>query len=434
MSRAGDEAIREEPATSEAFASEAAAPSARPRSLWRNRDYMLLWSGQAISSTGTQVSQFAFPLLVLFLTGSPAQAGLIGAARAVPYIFLSLPVGALIDRWDRKRVMILCDSGRAIALGSIPVIYAILGTVPIAQLYLAALVEGTLYVLFNIAEVACLPRVVPKEQLPAATGQNSASEITSALVGAPLGGALYAVAHLLPFLADAVSYALSVGSLLLIQTPFQGERTTERRNLRAEIGEGLRWLWNQPLIRFMGFLTGGLNFTSGLTLIIIVIAQRQGASAPIIGLVFTIGSVGGVVGSVIGPAIQKRFRFGAVIITACWIQAVAWLFYVFQPNIWLLGVISAVLFVTGPVYNVVQFSYRLALIPDALQGRVNSIFRLLAFGFIPVGQALTGLLLEWLDVGPTVLVFGACLLVLALAASLNAHVRHARPIEEIKAG
>ncbi|HEY7355716.1 MAG TPA: MFS transporter, partial [Ktedonobacterales bacterium] len=264
MSRAGDETMREEPATSEALTS-AAAPPAAPRSLWRNRDYMLLWSGQAISSTGTQVSQFAFPLLVLFLTGSPAQAGLIGAARTVPYIFLSLPVGALIDRWDRKRVMILCDSGRAIALGSIPVVYAIQGTVPIVQLYLAALVEGTLYVLFNIAEVACLPRVVPKEQLPAATGQNNASEITSYLVGAPLGGALYAVAHLLPFLADAVSYALSVGSLLLIRTPFQGERAAERRNLRAEIGEGLRWLWNQPLIRFMAFLTGGLNFTAGLT-------------------------------------------------------------------------------------------------------------------------------------------------------------------------
>src|SRR5579863_4118795 len=94
------------------------------RSLWRNRDYMLLWSGQAISSVGTQVSQFSFPLLALFLTGSPAQAGLIGASRTVPYIFLSLPVGALIDRWDRKRVMLLCDTGRAIALGSIPVVYA----------------------------------------------------------------------------------------------------------------------------------------------------------------------------------------------------------------------------------------------------------------------------------------------------------------------
>ncbi|HLW03799.1 MAG TPA: MFS transporter [Ktedonobacterales bacterium] len=432
MSGTRDETAQEEPITREALVPAAGQP-ARPESLWRNRDYLLLWSGQAISSVGTNVSQFAFPLLVLFLTGSPAQAGLIGASRTVPYIFLSLPVGALIDRWDRKRVMILCDTGRAIALGSIPVVYAVLGTVSIAQLYLAALIEGTLYVLFNIAEVACLPRVVSKEQLPAATGQNQASEISSVLVGSPLGGALYAFSHLLPFLADAISYVVSVGSLLLIKTTFQGERTVERRKLRDEIGEGLRWLWNQPLIRFMAFLTGGLNFTAGLPLLIIVIAQRQGAPTPVIGLVFTIGAIGGVVGSVIGPAIQKRFRFGTVIIVACWIQAVAWLFYVFQPNVLLLGVISAVLFVSGPVYNVVQFSYRLALIPDELQGRVNSVFRLLAFGFIPIGQALTGVLLQWVDVVPTVLIFGACLIGLAAATTINPHVRHARPLEEVQA-
>jgi MFS family permease len=404
----------------------------KPGPLWRNRDYMLLWSGQAISNVGTQVSQFAFPLLALFLTGSPAQAGFIGAARTIPYIFLSLPVGALIDRWDRKRVMILCDIGRALALGSVPIVYALLGSVPIAQLYLAALIEGTLYVLFNIAEVACLPRVVPKRQLPIATSQNEASQITAAMIGSPLGGALYAFAHLLPFLADAISYTLSVGSLLLIKTPFQGERSAKPRNLRAEIAEGLRWLWNQPLIRFMAFLTGGLNFTAGIILIVIVIAQRQGASSPVIGLVFSIGAVGGILGSLIGPAIQKRFQFGTVIIAACWVQAIVWLFYVFQPNIVLLGIISAALYVTGPIYDVVQFSYRMALIPDELQGRVNSVFRLLAYGFMPLGQALTGLLLQWFDVVPTVLVFGACLTGLALAASLNPHVRQARPLEEIK--
>ena len=420
-------------AGSEEMAATAESTPPQPRSLWRNRDYLLLWSGQAISSVGTNVSGFAFPLLILFLTGSPAQAGLISALRTVPYIFLSLPVGALIDRWDRKRVMLLCDSGRALALGSIPLAYLIWGSVPLAQFYLAALIEGTLYVLFDIAEVACLPRVVPKEQLPAATAQNQASQITAVLAGSPLGGVLYAISHLLPFLADAISYAVSVVSLFLMKTSFQGERTAEQRNLRVEIGEGLRWLWSQPLIRFMAFLTGGLNFTSGLTLIIIVIAQRQGASAPAIGLIFTIGSIGGIVGSLIGPSIQKRFRFGAVIIICCWISSVAWLFYAFQPSLWLLGVISAVIWVTGPVYNVVQLSYRLALIPDALQGRVNSVFRLLAYGFMPLGLALTGLLLQWVDVVPTVLIFGASQIGLAVATTLNPHVRHARPLAEVKA-
>src|SRR5436853_3734320 len=115
----------------------------KPKSLWRNRDYMLLWSGQVVSSVGTQASQLAFPLLILALTRSPAQAGFAGALRALPYLIFSLPAGALIDRWDRKRVMILCDTGRALSMASIP-IALVLGHLTILQLYLVSLVEGSL--------------------------------------------------------------------------------------------------------------------------------------------------------------------------------------------------------------------------------------------------------------------------------------------------
>jgi MFS family permease len=182
------------------------APRKLPR-LWSNRDYMLLWSGQAVSSLGTQVSTIAFPFLVLALTGSLAQAGFMGGLRALPYLIFSLPAGALIDRWDRKRVMIICDGGRALALGSIPVA-VLLGQLTMLQLYLVSAVEGTLFVFFNLAEVACLPRVVPPEQLPAATAQNSATDGTSFLVGPALGGALFGLGQMLPFLGDAVSYTI----------------------------------------------------------------------------------------------------------------------------------------------------------------------------------------------------------------------------------
>src|SRR5579883_3233825 len=421
------------PATNEELTGAEEVNSKRPKSLWLNLDYMLLWSGQMVSNVGTQVSTLAFPLLVLALTHSPAEAGLAGALRGLPYFIFTLPGGALIDRWDRKRVMILCDTGRALSLGSIPLVYAVFGTVPLVQLYLVTFIEGSLFVFFNIAEVACLPRVVTKEQLPAASGQNQASEITAVLAGSPLAGVLYYnVSRLMPFLADAVSYVVSVVSLLFIRAEFQGERTAERRRLLAEIGEGLRWLWNQPLIRFMAVLTGGLNFTSGLFLIIIVIAQRQGATPPTIGFILTIGSIGGIVGSVIGPPIQKRFSFGAVIISMVWLQAISLPFFIIAPNVFLLGVVAAVGWLTGPIYNVVQYSYRLALIPDELQGRVNSVFRLLAFGFIPVGQALTGVLLQWLDVVPTILIFTGCLVALSVAATINPHVRRARPLAEVK--
>src|SRR5258708_2345912 len=112
-----------------------------PPSLWRNRDYLLLWSGQAVSLVGTQGSQLAFPLLILALTHAPAQAGIAGALRALPYLVLSLPAGALVDRWNRKRVMILCDSGRALALGSIP-LALVLGLLTILHVYLVALLGG----------------------------------------------------------------------------------------------------------------------------------------------------------------------------------------------------------------------------------------------------------------------------------------------------
>lgn len=205
----------------------------KPKTLWLNRDYMLLWSGQVVSNIGTQVSQLAFPLLILSLTGSAAQAGFAGALRALPYVIFSLPAGALIDRWDRKRTMILCDTGRAISLASIPIAYA-LGDLTIVQLYLVSAIEGTLFVFFNIAEAACLPRVVPKEQLPAATAQNMATDGITALIGPPLGGALYTAGKFLPFIADAFSYAVSVVSLFFIKVQFQKERVAEPRKLWVE--------------------------------------------------------------------------------------------------------------------------------------------------------------------------------------------------------
>jgi MFS family permease len=396
------------------------------RPLWRNRDYMLLWSGQTVSSVGTGVSRLAFPLLVLDVTHSAAQAGLVGALEALPYVILSLPAGALIDRWDRKRVMILCDIGRALAMGSVPLALA-LGLLTLAQLYVVAAVEGTLYVFFNLAEVACLPRVVTTAQLPTATAQNQATDGVTALISPQAGGALYGALPALPFLADAISYAVSVGSLFLIKAQFQEERSLTRRRLRVEILEGLVWLWRQPLIRYIAFLTGGWNFaTAGSTLFLIVLAQQQGASPVVIGTLFAIGGVGGIVGSILGSPIQRRFRFGPVIIATVWISALVFPLYAIAPNPFWLGAISAALFVTGPIYNVVQFSYRLSLIPDELQGRVNSVFRLLAFGFQPLGLALTGLLIQTIHVLPTILVFSACMLLLALT-TLSPLVRHARP-------
>jgi predicted MFS family arabinose efflux permease len=407
---------------------EATVTAKRPPSLWRNRDYMLLWSGQMVSSIGTEVSTLAFPLLILALTGSPATAGFAGALRALPYLVFSLPAGALIDRWDRKRVMILCDSGRALSMASIPVALAF-GYLSILQIYGVSLIEGTLFVFFNLAEVACLPRVVTKEQLPAASAQHEVSFGITALIGPSLGGALYSVARMLPFLGDAISYAASVGSLFLIRTKFQQERVATRQSIWVDIREGLVWLWKQPLIRFMAILTGGYNLIfPGFTLITIVLAQRQHASSLTIGLIFAAGGIGAIVGAIFASFLQKRLSFAQAIIGATCLIVIATPLYAIAPNAVALGAVAAFNAAIGPLYNVVQFSYRLALIPDALQGRVNSVFRLIAFGGQPLGLALTGLLIQNVGVISTILLCTAGLGILAVATIANKHVRNARSI------
>ncbi|HEU0026114.1 MAG TPA: MFS transporter [Ktedonobacterales bacterium] len=395
----------------------------RRMTLWRNRDFMLLWSGQAVSSLGATITQTAYPLLVWDLSHSAALVGLVGGLSTLPYIFLSLIVGALIDRWDRKRVMIFCDVGRALNLVSVLVVLG-LGRLTVAQICANTLLEGTFYVFFNLAEVSTLPHVVSKEQIPQATAQNEATTGTTVLIGPALGGALYALGRFAPFLADAISYAASVLTLSFIRAPFQDERQEgRRRELLAEIREGLSWLWGQPLIRYLAFLTGGWNFVgAGLIPVLLILVKQQHGSSLLYGTILTIGGIGAIAGSLLAAPIRRRFRFGPTIIVLVWFEALWFPLYAVAPNPLFLGVISACLFMAGPIYNVVQFSYRISMIPDELQGRVNSVFRLLAFGFQPFGFALTGLWIEWFGVTSAILFLSASTLLLAILTSVNKHV------------
>lgn len=401
--------------------------SAAPAPLWRNRDYMLLWCSQTVNVIGTQISQIAYPLLVLALTGSPAQAGFVAAARTVPWLVFALPAGALVDRWNRKRVMMFCSAGSGLALASIAIAYA-LGMLTIWQIVVVSFVEGTFGLVFGLAETSALLHVVTKEQLPTAVAQQNAQYSVAALIGPPLGGALYSISHLLPFLVDSASYILSAGSLGFIRTQFQRVQNVAQRSLLQDIGEGIDWLWRHPLIRFMAFLTGSINVTSGLSLIIIVLATRQGASAPAIGAIFAIAGVGGICGAVLAPKIQRRLSFGHAIIGLCWFFAASFASFAFARTLPAIALLLLIENLVSPTYDTVQYSYRLALIPDALQGRVNSVFRLVALGTQPLGLALTGILLEYSGAEPTVLALAAWLTIVALVTTVNRHVRHAPSI------
>lgn len=400
--------------------------------LWHNRDFMLVWSGQTASALGSSVSAIAFPLLILALTDSPAQAGVAGALRALPYVLLSLPAGALVDRWNIRKVMILCDSGRALALGSIPVALE-MGHLSVAQLYIAATVEGTLFVFYNIASFAAIPRVVPAEQLPAAFAQNEASYYAAAgLLGSTVGGVLYQAGRAVPFAVDAISYLASVLSLVLLRNPMHrapartGVPAPAGRRLSADIIAGLRWMWNQPFIRAMSALYGADSLVSpGSSLILIVLAKQQHASPAAIGAIFSIGAIGGIAGSALGGRIQQWMSFGQTIISVRWIVALLWALYAAAPNTVFLGIITAGLYFLNPIVNVVGMSYSMRLIPEGLHGRVSSIFQLIPSAVTPIGLGLTGVLLQAL--GPTTLLLASSLylLVLAVGATLNTHIRHA---------
>jgi predicted MFS family arabinose efflux permease len=167
-------------------------------------------------------------------------------------------------------------------------------------------------------------------------------------------------------------------------------------------------------------------------LIIIVVAQDQmHASSLVVGLIFTIGGIGGIIGAAIAPWVQKRARFATVIISMMWLWTLLFPLYALAPNPVWLGIVVATAFVSSPVYNVVQMSYRLALIPDELQGRVNSVFRLIAFAGQPIGLAVTGFLLEAFNPLVTVLAFMALQAVVSILATINPHVRNAKPLSEL---
>ncbi|GAC1566349.1 MAG: MFS transporter [Ktedonobacteraceae bacterium] len=373
----------------------------KKHSLWHNRDFLLLWSAQTVSVIGTNVSRLAMPLLVLALTHSPAQAGFMTAIRQIPYLLFSLPAGALVDRWNRKVTMILCDLLRWLALGSVPLAFA-LGHLTLVHLYIVAFVEGTAYVFFSLAQIAALPQVVASEHLPRAYALDTTTEYVGMLLGPSLGAFIISLVPLvemgtiLAYLSDSVSYLVSIVSLLFIRVSFQMERATEkRRALYKEIAEGLRFLWGQRLLRIMALLTMTVNFLlSPVTLVIIVLARGAlHIDVQVLGFVLSAEGVGGVLGGVVAPWVRAHLRFGQIIIGSVIVWAGAVLMLALAPSALLLIMGAGLIGLLWPLYGVTLVTYRLSLTPDILQGRVNSAFRFLSYGSEPLGAAIGGLLL-----------------------------------------
>lgn len=387
---------------------------------------MLLWSSQVMGTLGANASGVIYPLLILALTGSPAQASWATALRLIPYLVLVLPVGALIDRWDRRRVMLACHVGRALAVITLPVALW-LDLLTVEQIYIVAVIEGSLHVFFNIAETAALPRVVSLAQLPQATAQNQAGWAASSIVGPALGTWLYqAAGRAWPFVADVMGHLAGAIAIAKLRSSFAPAPALGERHLGREVAEGIRWLLGERLVRDMALLTSAWNFiAAAVPLLLIVLAKEQGASDAQIGIVFSIGGVGAIIGALIGGVVQRRFGFGAVVIGVLGAYAAFFPLLAVPGGALWLGLVFAAMSLLGPVYNVVQFSYRIALIPDVLQGRVNSSFRLIAHGLNPIGALACGYLLEHAGSDWTLAFFAACGIALASAAAADSAVRRA---------
>jgi MFS family permease len=213
---------------------------------------------------------------------------------------------------------------------------------------------------------------------------------------------------------------------------FQEERAETPLKIWHEIGEGILWLWRERVLRFLALLTLGLIFpTIGFTLLLIILAQNLHASPLAIGILFASGGIGSIAGAFLTNPLQKRFTFGQLTIGSAWVWAISWLALAIAPNLWVLGIANGVSFIIVPIYISVQFSYRLIIIPDHLQGRVQSVFRLLSFGSQPLSFVLTGFLIQWIGPVATVIVLFVPQGIIALIATFYRPLRETPSLSEL---
>src|SRR4051794_34491212 len=367
----------------------------QPAPLSRNREFVALWIGQFLSFLGISVSSFAYPLVVLAATGSAAKAGLVGTVLASTTFILRLPAGALVDRWDRKRLMVVCDAGRALASGSLAVAFA-LGRFHLLHVLAVAFVEGSLGVLFGPAEAAAVRRVVAPEQRREAVAWNQSRTQLGGVIGPPLGGVLLAAGRALPFALDALSYLCSLLAILTVRTPLR-EEAVERGRFRAETIDGMRWLWRRPFMRSLLTWLALCTLAFGaIGLVILVLARDRGASSVQLGLMFAITSGGGVAGSLAAPWLLRRLSARALVLAFGWTCAATMLLLLPARSPYLIGALGAAAFFFGPAVTSIVFATIAAEAPDRLQGRAVSgaiqISSLTAPGAPILGGALLALL------------------------------------------
>ncbi len=405
-----------------------------PQPLRKNRDFRLLWASTAASITGSNVSDFAYPILVLWATGSASAAGLVAFAVRLPDLLLQLPAGAWVDRGDRRRTMILCDAGRlAVILGVI----AILVTGHLWAPALAALgfIEGCMTVVYRTAERAAVPAIVDPEHIGSAVSQNEAREQAAGLVGQPIAGLLVTLGRPLAFVFTAVTHVASLLTLLRIRRPMQrpvprgeGEDAPVLpANLLREVGEGIRWMWNESFVRRAVMLIAASNgLFAVITLAVTVQLHDDHQRQFVVGLVAASAGIGGVLGALGAQAVGGRLPLPVVVIVSNLLWAVLLPVLAFTHNPIAIGVLYAGMSLIGAGWSVCVTIYGMQIVPAAMEGRIASVALMVALGLIPFGSLAGGFLLD--HVTPSRLFAGAgiAMAVLSLLAAASRAVRAAK--------
>ncbi|MQA32592.1 MFS transporter [Modestobacter roseus] len=403
------------------------------RSLVRHPDFRRLWAAETVSQVGTQVTLLALPVLaVSLLDATPLQMGYLTALETAAFLLIGLPAGAWVDRWRRKRVLVTADLVRAVVLGTLPLAY-LLDVLTLGQLFVVAALTGTATVFFDVAYQSYLPALVDRDQLVDGNGKLEASRAVAQVAGPGVTGVLLRVMSAPVVIAlDAASFLLSAFFLGRIRRPDVVPDRAGRRSLRAEIGEGLSFVVRQPLLRRIVACTGTSNLFSSITttLLVLYALRELELSESTLGLVFSAGAVGGLVGAATAARFARRVGEGRAIPLAI---LVALPFTALTP----LAAVGAplVLLTLGQlgfswsvvVYNVTQVSFRQRLCPPALLGRMNASVRFIVFGTMPLGGLLGGVLGTWLGVLPALWIAAAGQ-VLAAGWVVASPLRHLREL------
>jgi MFS family permease len=384
-----------------------------------SRDFTKFWVGQTISNLGSSFTQWAVPLLVFQLTHSAVNLGVATAATFLPYLLFGLPLGAWMDRVDRKRAMIALDSVNALVILSIPLV-AQFGHLNVWLVYAVTFIQSTVFIAFSAGEFAAIPSLVSTDDLVTANGRIQATFSAAQVAGPLLAGALLSFFPLVWVMAfDAGSFAISALSLALIRRSFNvvTEEPKGSTTIMHDVREGLRYVLSHPVLRNISAMMALINFVGATTYaeLVLFATERLDASRFQIGILFAAGSAGVVVTGLLAGRLRKRFSFTALAMTSLMLMGACTIVFAGMRWFWAAVPLWGAAGGLGILFNINTGSLRQAIVPNHLLSRVMSIASVLAWSAIPAGALLGGWVIKL--TGNVAAVYGAIgLLTICIAA------------------